>query len=162
MDTILSTSLESTLLFLTAFAGAFVAATWISLIVWTLRDIKTRSTDRITHVLAAVLVGVLYLPGLVVYHILRPSHTMEEAYQRTLEEEMLLSSIEHTKRCPGCDSHVRDDWQICPKCHTRVQKSCEICMRFLDLTWQICPYCATPVSSAKVPSAHSAIPIDET
>src|SRR5258707_11083935 len=50
--------------------------------------------------------------------ILRPSRTLEEEYQRTLEEESLLQALEDLPLCPGCERRVKDDWQICPNCHT--------------------------------------------
>ena len=58
--------------YLTAFFGAFLAALWLSLIFWTLRDIRSRSHDKLVHILAAILVAVLNLPGIIIYLILRP------------------------------------------------------------------------------------------
>ena len=70
--------------------------------------------------------------------------TLEEDYQRTLEEEALLASIEDQSICPGCERRVHDDWQVCPNCHTRLHKSCHHCGKPMELPWNLCPYCGTP------------------
>jgi RNA polymerase subunit RPABC4/transcription elongation factor Spt4 len=138
------TFLNSSVLVLVAFGGAFLAALWLALIVWTWRDIRSRARDPLAQVLAVLVVAVLNLPGVLVYLILRPAHTLEEEYQRTLEEEALLASIEDQTLCPGCERRVRDDWQVCPNCHTKLKKSCQSCKRLMELPWNICPYCGTP------------------
>ena len=73
-------------LFATALGGAFIAALWLSLIFWTYRDIRLRTRDRLARLLAAMVVAVLFLPGVLIYFILRPKTTQDEDYQRTLEE----------------------------------------------------------------------------
>lgn len=130
---------------LTAFGGAFLLALWIALIIWTYRDIRARARDPLVHILSALLVAVLSLPGILVYLILRPAHTLEEEYQRTLEEESLLQALEELPLCPGCERRVKDEWQVCPNCHTRLKKPCHHCGRLMELPWNICPYCGTPV-----------------
>jgi RNA polymerase subunit RPABC4/transcription elongation factor Spt4 len=150
-------SLGEVFVYLSAFFGAFLAAFWLSLIFWTYRDIRSRTRDRIIHVLASALVTLLNLPGLLIYLILRPKATLVEAYQRTLEEEALLTEIETRRVCPGCGSTIDQDWQICAYCHTRIQKVCTTCGRLLELPWQICPYCATPIPG----SPHTVIEIEE-
>ena len=132
-------------LILAGFAGAFLVAVWVALVVWTYRDIRSRHRDRFVHILAAVLVALLNLPGVLVYLILRPARTLEEEYQQTLEEEALLQSIEDQTVCPGCERRIREDWLVCPTCQTKLRKSCHSCGRLMELPWDICPYCGTPV-----------------
>ncbi len=136
--------LSSIFLGLSAWGGAFVAALWLSLIIWTYRDIKSRGKDPIIRFLAVLVVGVLFLPGIVIYLILRPPYTLEEEYQHTLEEEALLRSIEEASTCPGCGRHTRDDWLVCPHCHTKQKKPCHHCGYLMDLAWNLCPHCGTP------------------
>jgi RNA polymerase subunit RPABC4/transcription elongation factor Spt4 len=69
---------------------------------------------------------------------------MEEEYQHMLEEEALLQAIEERSACPGCGRHTRDDWMVCPKCHTKLMKNCHACDRLMKLPWSLCPYCGTP------------------
>src|SRR5512143_2156212 len=137
--------LSSLVLILTAFGGAFLAALWISLIIWTYRDIRARARDPLVQILSTLLVAVLNLPGVLVYLILRPARTLEEEYQHTLEEESLLQALEELPLCPGCERRVKDDWQVCPNCHTKLKKACHHCGKLMELPWNICPYCATPV-----------------
>ncbi|MFM8320578.1 MAG: hypothetical protein ACKOC5_06640, partial [Chloroflexota bacterium] len=95
-------TLRNFMLFLAAWGGAFVAALWLSLVIWTYRDIRRRSRDPLARILAVLSAAVLFLPGIVVYLILRPARTLEEEYQHSLEEEALLQSIEDAAVCPGC------------------------------------------------------------
>ncbi|KAF0108279.1 MAG: hypothetical protein FD146_853 [Anaerolineaceae bacterium] len=138
------TQIRSFLLALTGFGGAFLAALWLALIVWTYRDIRNRHRDRLVHILAAGLVALLNLPGVLVYLVLRPAHTLEEEYERTLEEEALLQAIEDQPLCPGCERRVREDWVVCPNCQTKLKKPCHHCGKLMELPWNICPYCGTP------------------
>ena len=138
------TFLSGFTLVLTGLAGAFLAALWVALVVWTYRDMRSRHRDRLVSILAAVMVALLNLPGVLVYLILRPARTLEEEYQQTLEEEALLQSIEDQSVCPGCERRTREDWQVCPTCQTKLRKPCHSCGRLMDLPWNICPYCGTP------------------
>jgi RNA polymerase subunit RPABC4/transcription elongation factor Spt4 len=136
-------AIENLILLVAAVVGAFGAALWLSLILWTFRDIRKRSRDSIAQIFAAAVVAILNLPGLVIYLILRPPETLAEAYERSLEEEALLQSIEEKAICPGCGRAARDDWQVCPFCHTKLKKVCVTCSALLDLGWNICPFCAS-------------------
>ena len=139
------TNLSRFTLILAGFTGAFLVALWVALVAWTYRDIRARHRDRMVHILAAVLVALLNLPGVLVYLILRPSRTLEEEYQQTLEEEALLQSIEDQTVCPGCERRIREDWLVCPTCQTKLRKPCHSCGRLMELPWNICPYCGTPI-----------------
>lgn len=137
-------SLSNFLLILTAWGGAFLAALWLSLLIWTYRDIRSRAKDPLTRILAVLVVGVLFLPGVVIYLILRPSQTLEEEYQYMLEEEALLQSIEEKPVCPGCGRQIEENWRVCPNCHTKLKKSCHHCGKLMKLSWSLCPHCGTP------------------
>jgi RNA polymerase subunit RPABC4/transcription elongation factor Spt4 len=128
-----------------AFGAAFLAALWLSLIFWTFRDIRRRTRDPLVRILAALVVAILFLPGVLIYLILRPQRTIEEEYQQTLEEEAILQTIEETPLCPGCGRRISPEWIACPACHTRLRKRCLQCGKLMELSWNLCPYCATPV-----------------
>lgn len=144
--------LSSLTLVLTAFTGAFIIALWVSFVIWTYRDIRARTRDSLIQILAALLVAVLNLPGILVYLILRPPRTLEEEYQRTLEEEALLQALEDLPLCPGCERRVKEDWQVCPNCHTKLKKTCHNCSKFMELSWNICPFCGVPAPGMRVES----------
>lgn len=137
-------TLKNILLVFTGFAAAFLAALWLSLLIWTYRDIRKRARDPLVRILAVLVVAVLFLPGIVIYLVLRPGSTIEEEYQHTLEEEALLQSIEDNALCPGCGRRVHEDWIACPNCHTKLKKNCHQCGKPIELAWNLCPYCGTP------------------
>jgi len=137
-------NLSKFMLFLAAWGGAFIAALWLSLIIWTYRDIRQRTRDPFTRALAVLVAVVLFLPGVIIYLILRPSRTLEQEYQSSLEEEALLQSLEDNAICPGCSRRIKESWLICPNCHSKLKKSCQNCGKLMELPWNICPYCGTP------------------
>jgi RNA polymerase subunit RPABC4/transcription elongation factor Spt4 len=147
-------------LFVVAFLGAFLSALWLSLVVWTFRDMRSRSRDVFAQMLAAAVVAVLTLPGLIIYLILRPPKTLAEVYAQSLEEEALLQEIEEKRVCPGCGRQAREDWRICPNCLTKLKKPCGQCGQLMDLPWNVCPHCATPVEGVRGsgPEAEAAPP----
>jgi RNA polymerase subunit RPABC4/transcription elongation factor Spt4 len=138
------TSLSNFMLFLAAWGGAFFAALWLSLVIWTYRDIRQRARDPLARILAVLVVAVLFLPGTVIYLILRPPRTLEEEYQHTLEEEALLQSIEESTLCPGCSRRIKENWTVCPNCHTKLRKNCHKCGKLMELPWNLCPFCGAP------------------
>jgi RNA polymerase subunit RPABC4/transcription elongation factor Spt4 len=123
-----------------AVLGAYLVALWFSLIVWTFRDIQSRSDDLLAVGLATLLVITFTLPGLLLYLILRPKETLAEAYERSLEEEYLLQDIEK-ETCPKCKQRVDQDFMMCPNCHSVLRQPCPSCARLLELSWRACPYC---------------------
>lgn len=124
-----------------AIVGAVLAALWLSLVIWAFRDMRLRSRDPFAQILAALVVGLLPLVGLIIYLILRPPETLAEAYERALEEEALLQEIEERPACPGCSRTVEPGWILCPYCHTRLRKRCMDCDSLLELQWNLCPFC---------------------
>jgi len=154
-------ALNTILLYAITAAGAVIAATWLGLILWTWRDIRQRSRDPLAPIAASLMVAVLGLFGIIIYVLLRPQETLTEAYERSLEEEALLQNIEERPICPGCGRPVKDGWQVCPYCHTKLKKPCAHCGELLELPWNLCPYCAmsqVPVTHAQ-PRQSSAAPV---
>jgi RNA polymerase subunit RPABC4/transcription elongation factor Spt4 len=137
-------TLKNIILVSAGFAAAFLAALWLSLLLWAFRDIRKRSRDPLLRILAVLVVAVLFLPGIVIYLVLRPANTIEEEYQHTLEEEALLQSIEDNALCPGCGRRIKEEWIACPNCHTKLKKNCHRCGRPIELAWNLCPFCGTP------------------
>jgi RNA polymerase subunit RPABC4/transcription elongation factor Spt4 len=155
-ESILSTIQPFLIMFAALFA-AFLTATWISVVIWTFRDIRARSRDIFAQILGTLMVLVFFplfpLPGLAIYFILRPRETLAEIYERSLEEEALLQGIEERLACPGCNRRIEEEFVICPTCHTRLKKACPACGRLLHLRWNICPYCGAVQTAAKaIPS----------
>ncbi len=136
-------TINNILLFTITAIGAVSAAMWLGLILWTWRDMRQRSRDPLAQIAAALMVAVLGIFGIIIYVMLRPQETLAEAYERSLEEEALLQNIEEKPVCPGCGRPIKDDWQVCPYCHTKLRKPCVNCGQMLELSWNLCPYCAS-------------------
>lgn len=146
---------------LVAFTSAFAVALWISLVVWTFRDARSRSRDAFA-VLLSTLMTVIFGPlGLLLYFLLRPQVTLAELYERSLEEEALLQDLEERARCAGCSRVVEDAWIVCPDCHTQLKRVCQKCNHGLHLRWNICPYCATPINQAGLSSSAAGRPVSK-
>ncbi|HVA23769.1 MAG TPA: zinc ribbon domain-containing protein [Chloroflexota bacterium] len=127
---------------LVAAGVAYFVGFTFALVIWTFRDIQSRSQDVVVQILATLWVAVMNLPGLLIYLILRPSNTLVEAYERSLEEESLLQDIESRLACPNCQQRVQPDFLVCPNCLTQLKKPCANCARVLLLKWAVCPFCA--------------------
>lgn len=134
-------TIASYLTIFAAIAGALLAALWLSVVIWTFRDMRLRSRDPFAQILAAVVVAILPIVGIIIYLILRPPETLAEAYERALEEEALLQEIEERPHCPGCSRVVEAGWILCPHCHTRLRKRCPDCDALQELQWNLCPFC---------------------
>lgn len=126
--------------------AVYVAVLWLAMIFWTYRDIRNRTRDPIVQASAILVVVLFFLPGYWVYLILRPRYTLNDLYERSLEEEALLQELEDQKVCPGCKRRVRDDYLICPSCRTHLKEACTGCQRPLNYSWSACPFCGTAKS----------------
>lgn len=126
--------------------GSYVALLWVASLIWTYRDIRSRSSDILLQVLSVSLVLVLNFAGLIIYVILRPRETLVQKYERELEETYMRRDIEDEHVCPSCQRGIQPDFIMCPYCQTSLRRPCGNCERVIDLTWQVCPYCAAPAS----------------
>ena len=141
-----------------AFLGAYLFAVWVSMIIWTIRDIRSRSRDIFAQMLAVLLVLVFNVPGLLLYFILRPREPLAERYERELAEEAMLQDIEERQVCPVCHHKVTAEYLVCPNCHTKLHKKCEHCGRVLNLKWGVCPFCGEPQALPGAPRPASEAP----
>ena len=134
--------------FLLAIGIAYIIALWFALVAWTFRDIEARSRSVFTQVFSTLLVVLFFVPGLLLYLILRPKETLDQAFQRALEEEYLLQDLDDLPLCPGCQRTVDPEFVLCPHCQTGLRGPCSACSRLIDLRWDVCPYCSVPVDRA--------------
>jgi RNA polymerase subunit RPABC4/transcription elongation factor Spt4 len=153
-----SETISSLSLIGTAFITVFVVISWGSLVFWTYRDIRKRARGFTPLLLACLVSAIFFIPGVLIYLILRPGQTLEEEYQKALDEEALLQTIEDVPTCPKCGKRVKEDWLACPYCHDVIKRSCQKCARILDPAWDICPFCASPVKGAQRSIAGSDSP----
>lgn len=128
---------------LTLVTAVFLTSVWLGMVLWTFRDIRSRTRDIVMQIAATLMVGILTLPGLIIYFLIRPRETLAEAYEHALEQEALLQAIEEPEACPGCGAQVRANFLYCPYCQTQLKKACVACGEVLHLDWNLCPYCGT-------------------
>src|SRR3989454_5594241 len=140
-------TLSKALGFIVGFMVAFLIIFWLSLIIWTFRDIRSRTQDFLSQILATLLVTVFFIGGLFIYMILRPRQTLAEIYERQLEEESLLAEMTERQTCNNCHARIESDFQICPSCGQKLKRACPKCERLLELRWSFCPYCATNLAA---------------
>lgn len=148
--------------------GGLLVAFWVGLVIWTWRDIRTRSADIFAAILATLLVAVFNILGVLLYLLIRPRTTLAEQYDRALEEEALLREIEAAKNCHKCGRPVETEWQFCPFCETELRHPCPQCSRLLDPEWKRCPHCGAyphqQTSQARIvppPAATMTLPRSE-
>ena len=79
--------LTAVLQLVAAFFGAYLIAVWLSLAVWSFRDVRERSRDIFVQLLSVTLVVIFNIPGLLLYFLLRPGEKLSEMYERELSEE---------------------------------------------------------------------------
>nr|MBA3450377.1 zinc ribbon domain-containing protein [Chloroflexia bacterium] len=139
--------------FLLAIGIAYLIAVWFALAAWTFRDIESRSRSVFTQVFSTLLVVLFFAPGLVLYLILRPKETLDQAFQHALEEEYLLQDLDDSPLCLGCQRAVDPEFMLCPHCQTRLRAPCPACTRLIDLRWSVCPYCAVAVDKVALDAA---------
>jgi len=132
--------------FAIGFGMVFLVVVWLSLILWTFRDIRRRTRDPLIRILSVIVSAVLFIPGALIYLLLRPPLTLEEEYQKNLEEEALMQSLDEIALCPGCSRRIQPDWMVCPSCRTKLKKKCTHCGKAIDQSWDICPFCEAPAA----------------
>lgn len=127
--------------------GIWALLLWLTIVVWTYRDIRDRTRDSSLQVLAVFVVLMFFpgfnVPGLALYLMMRPRETLEETYARSLEEEALLRELGDEGSCPSCRRLVEKDFQFCPSCQTQLKDKCAKCERLLSFSWVACPTCGT-------------------
>ena len=151
---------ENTGLILALIVGAYFVVLWLSAVVWTARDIHQRTPEPMAQLVFTLIVLIFNFPGLVVYRVLRPPLTLQEAEEHRLESSALLRELEQTPPCPRCGGEIAADYLACPRCALPLRLSCDTCERVLDPDWQICPWCTTTIQQSRNdgPPASDATP----
>ena len=118
---------------------------WLAAAFWAFRDMHERSENPVLPYVAAgtiiLCTPFLFVLGVLVYRVIRPSERLGEVYERNLAEEALLAEVEAVKTCRNCDRRVDREWIICPWCRTRLNRVCPNCDRLVGLDWALCAWC---------------------
>ena len=148
-------SWEASVRMIVTVLALYLAVVWVALIFWVYRDIRQRTRDPIVQTVAILLVLFFFLPGHWIYLILRPRYTLNELYERSLEEESILQELEDQKACPTCRRRVQDQFLMCPSCRTGLKEPCRHCSKPLSYAWQVCPYCGTDKPAHPKATTHA-------
>ncbi len=146
MEEILARSVQVFL----ALVGGYLIVLWFALVVWTYRDIGSRSQSVVTQIFATLLSLLFFVPGALLYLLMRPRTTLDEAFQRSLEEEYLLQDIEEAALCASCQRPVSDDYILCPHCQASLKQPCTSCNQLIKIGWPVCPYCGSDQSEQSI------------
>lgn len=122
--------------------GVYMLVLWLTSILWVYRDIRGRSEDPLSHLIAVSIAVLFPVVGLPVYLILRPAETLTMIYERQLEQDALLSELHAVNACPNCRHPVSEDFVVCAFCAVTLKQPCSQCGRPLQRSWRHCPYCA--------------------
>lgn len=140
-----------------ALIGAFAVALWFALVVWTYRDAVLRSRNPLMQIFSTLIVVLFFIPGTVIYLLLRPRETLDERQQRWIEDEYLAQELDDLLTCPSCSRTVRDEWIYCPSCRFQLRHACRGCGRLVETGWEMCAFCGVDLRStpSRQPAAES-------
>jgi RNA polymerase subunit RPABC4/transcription elongation factor Spt4 len=139
-------------------AAAYTAILWVTLIIWTHRDIQARTTDSATQSVAVLLVAVFFIPGLVLYLGLRPADTLQDQHDRAIESQAMALEVQAERRCLHCSRRVEADFVVCPHCAAPLKSRCDRCERAVETSWSACAYCGAPIGGQTRVAATAARP----
>lgn len=145
--------------FSVALVGAFTVALWFALVIWTYRDAVLRSHNPLMQVFSTLIVVLFFVPGVIIYLLLRPRETLDERQQRWIEEEYLAQELDEISICPSCNHGVRDEWIYCPSCRFQLRRACQDCGRLVETGWEVCAFCGAELRLPATRGAESAAPL---
>src|SRR6516162_2033041 len=95
----------------------FVVVLYLALVYWTYADARRRIEDPILVGCATVAALFPYV-GTLIYVIVRPPETLEDAHERELEMQAAEVRLAESGVlfCPHCDNEVEKDFLRCPSC----------------------------------------------
>ncbi len=157
-------SLESALQLLALVLVSYALVLWLSAVIWAYRDVRSRTDDQTSQIIAVVLVAVFNVPGLLVYLVIRPHGTMEGLFERSIENEAMLHELQlSANACQSCRRPIEDEFVICPWCRIILREPCRNCSKAVRTSWLACPYCTAdrvpprPQPVAQTPGDGNAI-----
>jgi len=79
---------------------AYLLLLWAALIIWTTKDIISRTNNIILQIISIILVVVLNVFGVLIYLAIRPTKTIIEKFFEDLEYEALSDSVKKEEKNP--------------------------------------------------------------
>lgn len=117
----------------------YVGVLWILFCLWVLKDINSRTKNIFVITLVVLFVFFFNIPGLILYLLLRPEKTLEEA--RALDLYQISQLEENLITCSTCRSIVRKNYGFCTVCGDSLFATCDYCGKQINPIWENCGYC---------------------
>lgn len=117
---------------------------WIWIIIWTAKDIVSRTNSLILQLISVLLVILLTPLWIIIYFLIRPQYTLYEKYEFELleKEDFLNNEKEKLKnKCVNCDYTLDSSFKVCPMCNISTWLICDSCNSEVELSWNNCPIC---------------------
>ena len=126
-------------------SALFAVVLYLAIAFWVYRDAERRGAMGWFWALVALIFFPLFpYPGWIIYLVVRPAETVDDAHERDLEIRAKEAALSRDyEECPACFKPVEKDFLICPSCMKKLRKPCIECGRALRLPWTVCPFCKT-------------------
>lgn len=112
---------------------------WIISIVWTAKDILSRTNNNWLQILSILLVTVLTpILGLPLYFIVRPVSYKKDMIPR--RESCALNLI----GCSNCGALNPKEYECCIACGDKLKTTCKECNKLYPHSYAYCPMCGAP------------------
>ena len=121
--------------------GIALGAFWIVVLYWVWLDSGDRTTNKTTRIAYVFLVLFLFVVGLIIYLLIRPSQTIEEIYWADLERRYLKYETAELGDCPKCGTQLYPGFTFCPNCRYVLKMKCSNCELEMDKQYKYCPSC---------------------
>ncbi len=124
---------------------------WIVVLYWVWLD----SGDRVSSISARIgyvlLPLFLFVPGLIIYLLIRPPQTIEEIYWADLERRYLKYETSELGDCPKCGTQLFPGFTYCPNCRLVLKVKCPNCEVEMDKHYKYCPSCGETINKSDTP-----------
>ena len=121
---------------------------WFASVVWVIRDIANRTKDPISIFVAVAISLLLPFVGLPIYFILRPSVTLNQSFENSIEQRLMLTEMYNIDICSNarCRKPLKENWITCVYCGRQERKLCTKpdCKTVMAKKWAFCPTCSAP------------------
>jgi len=123
---------------------------WWALLIWVIRDITNRTNNVLLLILSVLTILLLSPLWIFIYLIIRPNKTLFEKSYNNLEDNIELlnqmvqekaEQLEYETHCFNCWDLVKNEFNYCPNCKSRLKVECKNCKKIVQETWNNCPYC---------------------
>lgn len=120
-----------------------VGAFWVFVLAWVWTDSGERTANSYARIGYLLLVLVFNILGWIIYLIIRPEETLEQAYWSDLERRYLQYETAELGDCSECGRQIFPDFIFCPDCGLELKVECPGCNVYVDKKFQYCPLCRT-------------------